>query len=109
MIIDGWLQSAKKIESPHFNLRPKNENVSLLVIHNISLPPARFGGNYVEDFFTGNLDTSIDPYFKEIASLRVSSHLYIRRNGDVIQFVPLNKRAWHAGLSCFNNFLLELS
>jgi AmpD protein len=102
MIVNGWLQSAKKIESPHFDLRPEKAEVSLLVIHNISLPPSQFEGHYVEDFFLGRLDSAIHPYFKDIASIRVSSHLYVRRNGDVIQFVPFNKRAWHSGVSCFN-------
>mgnify|MGYP005815807991 CR=1 FL=1 len=101
MIIDGWLQSAQKFVSPHFDLRPKDEEISLLVIHNISLPPAQFGGCYVEDFFCGKLDISIDPYFEQIQSLRVSSHLYIRRNGEVIQFVSFDHRAWHAGKSKF--------
>lgn len=103
MIVDGWLESAKKIKSPHFDFRPTGEELSLLVIHNISLPPAKFEGSFVEDFFVGKLDISVDPYFVEIANLRVSSHLYIRRNGQLIQFVPFDKRAWHAGLSEFAN------
>lgn len=103
MIIDGWLQTARKIKSPHFNDRPEENDVSLIVIHNISLPPAQFNGCYVEDFFQGNLDQSVHPFFQEIGSLRVSSHFYIRRNGAVIQFVPVNKRAWHAGVSQYKD------
>lgn len=93
-----WLNSARKCPSPNFNLRP-NDEISLLVIHNISLPPRQYGGRFVEDFFCNRLDTSADPYFIEISHLEVSSHLFIRRDGTVIQFVPFNQRAWHAGLS----------
>lgn len=101
MILDHWLLTAKKLESPHFNFRPAETDISLLVIHNISLPPTSFIGHFVEDFFTGNLDVTYHPYFEEIKELRVSSHLYIRRDGTIIQFVPFDKRAWHAGVSSF--------
>jgi N-acetyl-anhydromuramoyl-L-alanine amidase len=97
----GWLSLAEKIPSPHFNLRPCNESISLLVIHNISLPPANFEGQYVEAFFCGKLNAETHPYFAEIAALKVSSHLYIRRNGEIKQFVSFNDRAWHAGQSEF--------
>ena len=103
MITHGWLDSAVRIISPHFNSRPDKEDISLLVIHNISLPPGQFGQNYVEDFFCGNLDCSVDPSFKEIENLRVSSHLYIKRDGTLVQFVPFNQRAWHAGVSQFRS------
>ena len=106
---DVWLEDAEQVISLHFDERAEgygNEQVSLLVIHNISLPPASkesdFNNCYVEDFFTGCLDYEIDPYFQKIKDIRVSSHLYIKRNGKVVQFVPLNKRAWHAGVSEFN-------
>ena len=106
---DVWLEDAEKVISLHFDEREEghgNEQISLLVIHNISLPPASkesdFNNCYVEDFFTGSLDYEIDPYFQKIKDIRVSSHLYIKRNGKVVQFVPLNKRAWHAGVSEFN-------
>lgn len=115
---DVWLKDAIKIVSQHFdergaevneNIQSKNstgqKDVDLLVIHNISLPPAivesDFDNCFVEDFFTGQLDCSVHSYFEQIEGLRVSSHLYIKRDGTVIQFVPLNKRAWHAGLSEF--------
>ncbi|WP_444994528.1 1,6-anhydro-N-acetylmuramyl-L-alanine amidase AmpD [Aliikangiella sp. IMCC44359] len=99
MINKGWLSTASIIPSTHFNLRPDPQDISLLVIHNISLPPNRFGLNYVEDFFCGNLDPTIDPYFETIKQMKVSSHLYIKRDGLVVQFVALDKRAWHAGIS----------
>lgn len=73
----------------------------MIVVHNISLPPGEFGGRFIERFFCGNLEASEHPYFAEISSMRVSSHLLIKRNGDIIQFVPFHKRAWHAGESSF--------
>jgi AmpD protein len=95
---EHWLNSAQRRPSPNFNQRPSGE-VSLLVVHNISLPPKQYGGPFVEDFFCNRLDQSAHPYFAEIAQLEVSSHLFIRRDGSVIQFVPFNQRAWHAGVS----------
>lgn len=100
-IDDGWLTGVMHLPSPNFNARPKSGSVRLVVIHNISLPPKRFGNSYVEDFFLNKLDSSQHPYFKTIAQLKVSSHLYIKRTGKVIQFVSLNDRAWHAGASCY--------
>lgn len=98
---DGWLQNASRCLSPNRDARPADQQVSLLVIHNISLPPGVFGGRHINDFFTNQLQTAQHPYFSAIAELRVSTHLLIDRNGDVIQFVPFHERAWHAGLSCF--------
>lgn len=98
---DIWLENVKRVVSPHYDERDSVDDVNLLVIHNINLPPNQFGGDYVEQFFQGRLNPNDHPYFKKIADLRVSSHLYIRRNGDCVQFVPLNKRAWHAGVSSF--------
>ena len=98
---DGWLVNARKIPSPNHNDRPNSQDISLLVVHNISLPPEQFGNSYICDFFTNCLDVSADPYFEEIADLQVSSHLLIDREGRVTQFVPFHKRAWHAGQSCF--------
>jgi len=97
-IEEGWLNSAQRCPSPNCNQRPEEE-VSLLVIHNISLPPKEYGGPFVADFFCNRLDANAHPYFSEISHLQVSSHLFIRRDGSVIQFVPFNQRAWHAGLS----------
>jgi AmpD protein len=85
----------------HCDARPKPDDVSLLVIHNISLPPNQFGGEHIEAFFCGKLDKNIHPYFSEIAEMRVSAHCLIKRNGEIIQFVPFTKRAWHAGKSSF--------
>ena len=77
------------------------EEISLLVIHNISLPPGEFGGGYIEKLFTNSLDPNDHPYFSEIYDLKVSSHLLIERDGSLVQFVPFNKKAWHAGVSSF--------
>lgn len=109
-IIDGWLQWAEHCPSPNFNSRPDKADISLMIIHNISLPPGEFGGGYVQKFFQNKLDASTHPYFKTIAELRVSAHLFIERDGKATQFVPFNARAWHAGNSSFagivdcNNF-----
>lgn len=100
-IVDGWLQWAEHCPSPNFNLRPDNTDISLLVIHNISLPPGQFGGGYVQQFFQNTLSASAHPYFETIAELKVSAHLFIERDGKVTQFVPFNARAWHAGSSSF--------
>lgn len=101
-IDDHWLAGARPCLSPHHNQRPDSKDISLLVVHNISLPPGQFDGPYIEQFFKGNLDPGAHPYFAQISDIRVSAHLLIRRDGSVIQFVPFNARAWHAGASCFN-------
>ena len=100
-IHEGWLSAARRCPSPNYNDRPSGEAVSLLVIHNISLPPGEFGTGCVEDFFCNRLDVQRHPYFEQIRELRVSSHLFIDRQGQLIQFVPLQGRAWHAGASEF--------
>ena len=87
------------LESPNFNDRPDPNNISLIVIHSISLPSKNYNNDHVESFFLNNLDISKNESFKEISDLKVSSHLYIKRSGQIIQFVPFNKRAWHAGIS----------
>lgn len=97
-IIDHCLPQARQCPSPNFNARPEGE-ISLLVIHNISLPPAEFGGPWIEQLFQNQLDADAHPYFRTIATLRVSAHLLIRRDGELVQFVPFNQRAWHAGVS----------
>jgi AmpD protein len=97
----GWYPRARRVPSPHFDDRPDEEDVSLLVVHNISLPPGQFGGGYIEDFFLGKLDVAIHPFFHVIKDLRVSAHCLIRRDGEVVQFVPFHARAWHAGMSSF--------
>ena len=96
---EGWLPDARTCMSPNYDDRPAGIGIDMLVIHNISLPPEQFSGHCVEQFFCNQLDASAHPYFENIASVRVSSHLFIRRDGELIQFVPLCKRAWHAGVS----------
>jgi AmpD protein len=86
-------------QSPHFDDRPDGERISLVVIHNISLPPGEFGGPWIDHLFMGTLDADAHPYFREIAGLRVSSHYFIRRDGSLVEYVPPGKRAWHAGVS----------
>ena len=99
----GWIAEARKVPSPHFNERPDNETPSLLVIHNISLPPGEFGGPWIDRLFTGTLPPDAHPYFAEIYQLRVAAHCLIRRDGEIVQYVPFDKRAWHAGASCFGD------
>lgn len=96
---EGWLSGVKHVHSPNCDARPSATAIDLLVIHNISLPPGEFGGNGVVDLFINNLDADAHPYYAKIAGLKVSAHFFIRRNGAIIQFVPCNKRAWHAGES----------
>lgn len=95
------LCSAEYCQSPFFNERPEDTKLALIVLHNISLPPKQFGGHYISDLFLGQLDSSIHPYFSEIAHLEVSAHVLIRRDGSMIQYVPFDKRAWHAGRSSY--------
>lgn len=95
------LAEARQRCSPNQNPRPAGCIVDLLVIHNISLPPKEFGGPWIDDLFLNRLDPAVHPYFSGIHSLRVSSHLLIRRDGELLQYVPLCQRAWHAGESCF--------
>lgn len=98
---DGWLTGVKRVPSPHCDARPDDESPSLLVIHNISLPPGEFGGPYIDQLFTATLDPAEHPYFQGISHLRVSAHCLIRRDGAVVQYVPFHQRAWHAGVSQF--------
>ncbi|MAZ05647.1 1,6-anhydro-N-acetylmuramyl-L-alanine amidase AmpD [Marinobacter sp. SS8-8] len=97
----GKIPFARWRPSPNFGPRPDGAAISLLVVHNISLPPGRFGGPEIEDFFCNCLDHSAHPYFRTIEGIQVSAHLLIRRDGDVVQFVSLLDRAWHAGRSSF--------
>ena len=95
----GWLTPVTQLVSPNRDERPDSEDICGIVIHNISLPPGEFGGPWIADLFLNRLDASAHPYFAEIAGLRVSSHLLIRRDGEIQQFVPFQKRAWHAGMA----------
>jgi N-acetyl-anhydromuramoyl-L-alanine amidase len=98
---DHWVVEARHCPSPNFSQRPLGAQVDLLVIHNISLPPGEFGGPYIDDLFCNRLDPRTHPYFAEIADLEVSSHFLIRRDGELVQYVPCDQRAWHAGRSCW--------
>lgn len=101
---NGWLEPASEITlkpSPNFNLRPNAEDISLLVIHNISLPPGQFGTPYVCDLFLNELDLGADPWFECLKGLKVSTHFLIDRMGHTTQFVSCDARAWHAGVSTF--------
>ncbi|PSS73844.1 1,6-anhydro-N-acetylmuramyl-L-alanine amidase AmpD [Shewanella algae] len=98
--VEGWYKEAEPSPSPHFNHRPDGE-VSLLVIHNISLPAGRFGLPYIEQLFLGTLDTEANASFAELKGLEVSAHFLIRRDGELRQFVSVDLRAWHAGVSNF--------
>lgn len=96
---DGWIAGVRHVPSPHVNQRPDDEAPSLLVVHNISLPPGEFGGPWIDALFTGQLDPGIHPYFADICHLQVSAHCLIRRDGEIVQYVPFHLRAWHAGVS----------
>jgi len=100
-IVDGWLVQATKFSSPNFNLRPVDQVVNLLIIHNISLPPSEFGNNYIEQFFLNQLPYEAHSYFEQLKGLEVSSHFLIKRNGEIQQFVSCENRAWHAGQSSY--------
>ncbi len=89
------------IASPNQDQRPDESDISLIVMHNISLPPQVYGGSYIADLFCNRLDPHAHPYFSTIAELKVSSHLVIDRLGVITQYVPFNCRAWHAGISIF--------
>lgn len=98
---NGILRAARFVASPNFDLRPRRTPVSLLVLHSISLPRGQYGGDAVERLFTNRLDPATHPSFGGLDGLRVSSHFLLRRDGELIQFVALDRRAWHAGASCW--------
>ncbi len=97
----GWYRLAAHCQSPNFGPRPALAQVDLIVLHSISLPPGKYGGNQVAQLFTNQLDWQAHPYFKSIEGITVSSHFYIRRNGELWQFVSCDDRAWHAGASSY--------
>jgi AmpD protein len=97
---EGLLTGCEYIPSPNCDDRPSGE-IALLVIHNISLPPGEFGGDGVQRLFTNTLDPAAHPYYATIAGLKVSAHFFVRRDGQIVQFVPCSMRAWHAGESCW--------
>ena len=96
---EGWVAAARRSPSPNCDERPAGEAVTLLVVHSISLPPGKYGGDEIERFFGNRLDPAEHPYFAEIRDLKVSSHFLVRRDGALVQFVPVHRRAWHAGAS----------
>ena len=102
LIIDsatGLIVGVRQVLSPHFDERPVGQSAELIVVHGISLPPGEFGGPYIEQLFTGNLKPEGHPYFATIVGARVSAHVLVRRDGAIVQFVPFQERAWHAGVS----------
>ncbi len=98
---EGWYGFARHLPSPNYNARPAQAQVDLVVIHSICLPPGQYGGDEVQQLFCNTLDWNAHPYFKSIEGLAVSAHFYIRRNGELWQFVSCNQRAWHAGRSSY--------
>ncbi len=101
LAVDGWCDNAQHVPSPNCDARPEGVSIDLLVIHNISLPPAQFGGAFIAELFTNSLNYDAHPYFDQLRPLRVSAHFLIRRDGVLMQFVSANDRAWHAGVSSF--------
>ena len=97
----GLLMGVRQVLSPHRDERPAGVQPDLIVVHNISLPPDEFGGPWIERLFNGNLPPDHHPYFAQIQGMRVSSHVLIRRDGEILQFVPFQERAWHAGVSSY--------
>lgn len=95
----GIARKARQVPSPNCDARPDGEAVTLVVVHGISLPPGVFAGEAVERLFTNALDTSAHPYYAGLAGMRVSAHFLVRRDGELVQFVSCNDRAWHAGVS----------
>lgn len=100
-VADGLLHGVRYAASPNCDARPPGCEPDLIVVHGISLPPGEFGGDAIERLFTNTLDPQAHPYFDRLRDLRVSAHALIRRDGEVVQFVPFHRRAWHAGESCY--------
>lgn len=98
----GLIGGVRQVLSPHCDARPSGAAIDLIVVHGISLPPGEFGGPWIDRLFTGCLPADAHPYFREIAGLRVSSHALIRRTGEIVQYVPFERRAWHAGASQYH-------
>jgi AmpD protein len=98
---EGWCNDIARAPCTNFDARPLDAIISLLVIHNISLPPGQFGGEHIEALFANQLDYAAHPYFEQLRDLKVSAHFLVRRSGRALQFVATTERAWHAGLSQF--------
>ena len=95
----GLVVGARQVLSPHFDARPAGAVPDVIIVHSISLPPREFGGPWIDRLFTGSLPPEAHPYFRSIAAGRVSAHALIRRDGQIVQYVPFGERAWHAGTS----------
>lgn len=95
----GWLEGVRRVVSPNCDARPRGVQVEVLIVHAISLPPGQFGGDAVEQLFTNQLDCHTHPSYFDLQGVHVSAHVFVRRNGDVVQFVSFDDRAWHAGVS----------
>ncbi|OIP16987.1 MAG: N-acetylmuramoyl-L-alanine amidase [Comamonadaceae bacterium CG2_30_57_122] len=98
---DGWYRFAARMASPNFGPRPPQAQIDLVVLHSISLPPGQYGGPEVPQFFANQLDWQAHPYFRQIQGMQVSAHFFIRRHGELLQFVSCDDRAWHAGVSSY--------
>ena len=96
---EGILRGAEQVSSPNCDERPEDAEIALLVVHSISLPPGEFGGEAIRRLFTNTLDFSAHPYYANLRELKVSAHFLVRRGGELVQFVPCSRRAWHAGAS----------
>lgn len=101
LIEQHWLKGVTRVSSPNFDERPDPFDISLLVIHCISLPPGQFCNSYIDQLFCNQLNPDCHPYFKEIYQLTVSAHVVIKRSGEIVQYVPFDRRAWHAGKSVY--------
>jgi N-acetyl-anhydromuramoyl-L-alanine amidase len=99
--VTGLLSGARQVLSPFWDERPAGNLPELIIVHGISLPPGEYGGPWIDQLFAGNLGPGPHPYFAEVAPLRVSAHVLIRRDGEVVQYVPFGARAWHAGVSSY--------
>jgi AmpD protein len=101
LLIDdtGWLPAVEVIKSPNFDSRPENTSIKLIVVHGISLPPGEYGGGHIRNFFCNRLDPGAHEYFESICGMTVSAHCLIERDGNIVQFVSFQDRAWHAGES----------
>jgi N-acetyl-anhydromuramoyl-L-alanine amidase len=97
----GWWHKARRCESPNFGVRPAGMAIDLVLIHSISLPPGEFGGDAIERLFTNRLDWDAHPYYAQIRGMQVSAHFLVRRDGELLQFVSCDDRAWHAGTSAW--------
>lgn len=96
---EGWLGRARRCDSPNFGARPQGAAIDLVLLHSISLPPGEYGGDAIEKLFTNRLDCDVHPYYQQIRGLEVSAHFLLRRDGELLQFVSCDARAWHAGAS----------